>query len=239
MLKNETKVVRLNEREQKIIEILRTISNEDLLAGLRGLNSGSSLAIKRLISTIEDHFDFTSIQGLRDLGFITQQQINELLQAIENNENIIISGSTGTGKTVLFNVLLRHILTTQLRSKIVFFEQYKESKLNLESFGLEYMYQEGGSLNMEHISFLSQSESTRWLAFSEARLDVDILGISSALNAGSSVMLTIHGNSLEQTKNRLLDKNGEFVFLNKPYICVNVKIDENKRYVESINRIHD
>ena len=67
-----------------------------------------------------------SLDDLVDLGTIAPTLANQLIQAVGTQQNVLISGGTGTGKTTLLNALAAHISD---RDRIVVIEETAEIHL--------------------------------------------------------------------------------------------------------------
>jgi len=68
-----------------------------------------------------------SLQDLIDVGALTPALASELVAAVGTQQNILISGGTGTGKTTLLNALAGHIPE---RDRIVVIEETAEIHLD-------------------------------------------------------------------------------------------------------------
>jgi pilus assembly protein CpaF len=158
---------------------------------------GTTLTIRKFQTRF-----FTADELVR-IGTMSPKVFSEVRAAIEKNENILISGGTGTGKTTLLNALATFLPP---RDRIVVIEDTAELQIerpNLVRF----------EARREHVGLPAVSIRDLLRATLRHRPDRVVVGevrggeaydLLQALNTGHSGSLsTIHANSAEQALARL------------------------------------
>lgn len=106
----ESKVVRLNQAEQKLIEFVRKVSpqilSQQLKSAFENSDNKNQLSGIKLLSSILENREPYNIDDLLSFGFISPEQLSDLKKALMENKNIIITGKAGIGKSTLLTVLV-------------------------------------------------------------------------------------------------------------------------------------
>lgn len=150
-----------------------------------------------------------SLQDLIGVGALTPAIASELTAAVATQQNILISGGTGTGKTTLLNALAAHIPD---RDRIVLIEETAEIHLNkpnvlrLEARRAQAPLGQEASLPPVTIADLLRAALRHRpdrILVGEVR-GPEAFDLLQALNTGHLGSLsTIHANSAEQAFTRL------------------------------------
>ena len=150
-----------------------------------------------------------SLEDLVAVGSLTAATARELTQAIATEQNILISGGTGTGKTTLLNALAAHIPD---RDRIVLIEETAEIHLNkpnvlrLEARRAQPALGQEAPLPPVTIADLLRAALRHRpdrILLGEVR-GAEAFDLLQALNTGHLGSLsTIHANSAEQALTRL------------------------------------
>ena len=150
-----------------------------------------------------------SLDDLVAIGSLTQATARELTRAIATEQNILISGGTGTGKTTLLNALAAHIPD---RDRIVLIEETAEIHLNkpnvlrLEARRAQQPLGQEAPLPPVTIADLLRAALRHRpdrIVVGEVR-GAEAFDLLQALNTGHLGSLsTIHANSAEQAFTRL------------------------------------
>jgi type IV secretory pathway ATPase VirB11/archaellum biosynthesis ATPase len=150
-----------------------------------------------------------SLQDLVDVGALTPALASELVAAVATQQNILISGGTGTGKTTLLNALAAHIPE---RDRVVVIEETAEihldkpNVLRLEARRAQAPLGQEAPLPPVTIADLLRAALRHWpdrILVGEVR-DAEAFDLLQALNTGHLGSLsTIHANSGEQAFTRL------------------------------------
>lgn len=237
----ETKVMRLNEKEVKLINFLREDNIELLLSELRSTlnnspNKRNFKTQKRLINIFEERKSIT-LDSLIDMKFISRSQADYLIECVTDNKNILITGSIGVGKTTLLSALIDYIST----DRVMVLEEYPEICISEKSLNKTIIHSKNTEhITMKDISTILEMNIKRFIR-SEIKSSDDILGVFSVLKNDCSVLGTAYcssGNWREQfltfftddTKNQI-----EKMMSNYKFVQVDVIIDsKGKRIVSDI-----
>lgn len=175
-------------------------------------------------------------------GTLSQEHYEVLLAAVNNRENIIISGGTGSGKTTLANAILGKMIETG--DRIITVEDTPELRL-ASDIGLQIF-------TKNTINYSSQSALKDILRLRPDRIvlgelrDGACLDLIKAWNTGhSGGLTTIHANSCELAIRRIESLIAE-VSINIPRelisqtvnLVVQVKRQGPKRIVSEIIKIN-
>ncbi len=185
----KTKVMRLNETESALVDLLRNIGGDLVLSELSNCYNGvpnkeQYFILKRMISILEEKKIF-DMDALINSDFITVEDSKYLIKCMEENRNIIITGDSGSGKTTLLNALLCYQDDVQM----VIFERMKELTLTDEILSKDItICQESDSISMKDIVILNDKSR---LVIGEIIAGEDGLGILGSLKLGSSILTTM------------------------------------------------
>ena len=139
---------------------------------------------------------------LARIGTLTLPLLNDLRIAIENRQNILVSGGTGTGKTTLLNALASFIPEEE---RIVVIEDTSELQLQAENLvRLEVRREQGGLPPVTMRDLLRATLRLRpdRILLGEVR-GGEAFDLLQALNTGHAGSLsTIHANSAELALSR-------------------------------------
>ena len=149
------------------------------------------LAIPNLESLVEKHmFDY--------------EIANLLKEIVGNSKNVLISGTTGAGKTTFLSSLLN---TLPANTRIITCEEVFELKLNSSDWvalQTREMNQESeGEVSLRRLIREALRMRPDRLVLGEVR-QAEALDLLIALNSGMSGMATIHANSAREAVNKLL-----------------------------------
>lgn len=238
---SKTKVMRLNDKETKLINFIRHTNPELLLSELRNafsnsVNKANYLNLKRIISILEDRKVF-ELKILVDMEFISKEEAEYLVKCMKENKNIIITGGFSVGKTTLLNSLLEY----QEQHVMMIFERVKQLILDKEILNKNIItYKESESISLKDLSVLDTVNSR--LVIEEIQNCDDGLGLLYALNIGSSVLGTIYskGNWREDFLNLFNDnmkKYAEETLNQNKFIQVNISINSDGNRI--VNKIEE
>lgn len=182
-----------------------------------------------------------SLQHYLNSGSINQEQYDVLLEAINNRENIIISGGTGSGKTTIANAILAKMIETG--DRIITVEDTPELRLPSDT-GLQIF-------TKSNIGYGSQAALKDILRLRPDRIvlgelrDGACLDLIKSWNTGhSGGLTTIHANSCELAMKRVESLIAE-VSINVPRelisqtvnLVIQVKRQGPRRVVSEIIKI--
>ena len=166
-------------------------------------------AVAGPILTIRKFTRRYSLDDLIEVGSITPALANELMRAVSTEQNILISGGTGTGKTTLLNALTAHIPDCD---RIVLIEETAEihldkpNVLRLEARRAQAPLGQEAPLPPVTIADLLRASLRHRpdrILVGEVR-GAEAFDLLQALNTGHLGSLsTIHANSAEQAFTRL------------------------------------
>lgn len=150
-----------------------------------------------------------SLQDLVRAGTITQQMAAQLMSAVAREQNILIAGGTGTGKTTLLNALAAHMPDVD---RVIVIEETAEIHLDkpnvvrLEARRAQAPIGEEQALPPVSIADLLRAALRHRpdrLVLGEVR-GAEAFDLLQALNTGHrGTVSTIHANSAEQALTRL------------------------------------
>jgi pilus assembly protein CpaF len=153
---------------------------------------GTTLTIRKFQT------QFFTAEELVRIGTMTPEVVSYVRAAIENNENVLISGGTSTGKTTLLNALAAFL---PLKDRIVLIEDTAELQIDRPNLVRFEARREQGDLPAVSIRDLLRAT----LRHRPDRIIVgevrggEAFDLLQALNTGhSGTLSTIHGNSAEQ-----------------------------------------
>lgn len=159
---------------------------------------GTALSIRKF------QHDVLSEEALIEYGSVSREVLDHLIRAVKERNNIIISGGTGSGKTVLLNILSNHIAVNE---RVITIEDSAE--LHLQNDHVVSL--ETRPPNTEGIGEIT----TRMLLKNALRMRPDriivgesrgeeVLDMLQAMNTGHlGSMSTLHANSAQDAIVRL------------------------------------
>lgn len=148
------------------------------------------------------------MQWLVDRNSITEKEAEYLKRAIEEKRNILISGGTGSGKTVLLNALM-DCIPKELAA--VALEEYRELYSEKENI----MYQEINEMDEKSVSayvtFLLVNENPQYLFVNDIRKYGFFELCGGIGNANKSIIVSLyaknHYDALMKFLNKAIDTN--------------------------------
>ena len=185
----KTRVMRLNETEAEIIELIRNIGADLVLSDLNNCYNDSPqkeqyFILKRMIAILGAKKIF-DMDALISTGFITKEQSDYIIKSMKENKNIVITGDNGSGKSTLLNALLEY----QKDVQFIIYERIRELNLSDDVLSNDTVIcQEADSISMKDIVMLN--DKTR-LVMGEITASDDGLGLVGALKMGCSVLTTM------------------------------------------------
>ncbi|MGC2656517.1 MAG: ATPase, T2SS/T4P/T4SS family [Bryobacteraceae bacterium] len=200
---------------------------------------GSTLAIRKFLP-----ISFTT-EDLVQRGSLPEIVLGRLLEAIDNRDNIIISGGTTTGKTTMLNALVKHIPPDE---RIVVIEDTAEIQLDhRNTVRLEARKAMPGrdAVTIQHLIEATLRLRPDRIIVGEVR-GATAYDLLQAMNTGhSGTLTTLHANHARLALNRLAamalraDKNLDHSAIRAEtadvikYV-VQIRRFEGKRYVSEL-----
>lgn len=174
-------------------------------------------------------------------GELSEDQFDCLLQAVENRENIIISGGTGSGKTTLANAILAKMIATG--DRIITVEDTPELRMPTRIGQQIFTKDSIGYGSRQALKDILRLRPDR-IVLGELR-DGACLDLIKAWNTGhSGGLTTIHANSCELALQRVESLIAEVsvtiprdLIAQTVNVVVQVKRCGSKRLVEDIKRV--
>lgn len=222
----KTKVMRLNHLEQEVVNLLRqkkeclTKELSHLLVGQKGSHFQET---KKLKNILEDKH-LQDLENLLSVKFMTDYQMNLIVDAFEKNKNILITGISGAGKTTLLRALMDFRFKHYENDSVIVVDKTKELQKNVKEREM-VRYKDSDSLTFS--DFKNQLGSRPQIVLSEVNSDEDIYSMIFAIDTGMSVLATI------QTKNPLnllrSMPEGTVSLKNKEFIILHVNAEDGNR----------
>ena len=157
---------------------------------------GTTLTIRKF------HARFFSAEELVETGTMTPQVLASLREAIDRNQNILISGGTSTGKTTLLNALAAFL---PREDRVVLIEDTAELQLempNLVRFEARRAQGEVPAVTIRELLRATLRHRPDRVILGEVR-GGEAFDLLQALNTGhSGTLSTIHANSAIQALDR-------------------------------------
>lgn len=182
-----------------------------------------------------------TLESYVEKGELNQEQYDCLIEAVDNRENILISGGTGSGKTTLANALLQKMVATG--DRIITIEDTPELRLEEET-SLQLFTRDIIGYGPRHaLKDILRLRPDR-IVVGELR-DGACLDLVKAWNTGhSGGFTTIHANSCELALHRVESLIAE-VAVNVPReliaqtinIVVQIKRQSARRFISDIKRL--
>lgn len=195
-MSNKTKVIRVTEQEEQLIGYLRGNNSEvvkELENVLSELDNKKDISELRAMLSLLRKKQIFHIDTLVSSGYISQENADILIDAMNSNKNIIISGKIRTGKTTLLNALLPYqsnVVLTVIEN-IRELQIYKSSMGNINNNNVEVRTTTNLLTNMSEIILQAlKNKQDRRLVIGEAYMEEDLLSLLSGLKMGYSVLTT-------------------------------------------------
>lgn len=145
-----------------------------------------------------------NLESLVEKRMFDNELANLLKEIVGNSKNVLISGTTGAGKTTFLSSLLN---TLPANTRIITCEEVFELKLNSSDWvalQTREMNQESeGEVSLRRLIREALRMRPDRLVLGEVR-QAEALDLLIALNSGMSGMATIHANSAREAVNKLL-----------------------------------
>ncbi|MFM1986346.1 MAG: hypothetical protein RIS18_563 [Actinomycetota bacterium] len=144
-----------------------------------------------------------NIEVLIEKKMIDQETAIKLTELVKNSKNILISGTTGAGKTTFMSALLNTLPPT---TRIITCEEVFEIKLNSSDWVAlqtrEINLESKGEITLRRLIREALRMRPDRLILGEVR-QAEALDLLIALNSGMSGMATIHANSARDALEKL------------------------------------
>lgn len=182
-----------------------------------------------------------SLKDYMAKGELSEEQFGCLMKAVEERENIVISGGTGSGKTTLANAILAEMIKTH--DRIITVEDTPELRMPADIGQQIFTKESIGYGSRQALKDILRLRPDR-IVLGELR-DGACLDLVKAWNTGhSGGLTTIHANSCELALQRIESLIAE-VSLNIPReliaqtvnVVIQVKRQGARRFVSDIKRI--
>jgi pilus assembly protein CpaF len=145
-----------------------------------------------------------NLESLVEKRMFDNELANLLKEIVGNSKNVLISGTTGAGKTTFLSSLLNSL---PANTRIITCEEVFELKLNSSDWvalQTREMNQESeGEVSLRRLIREALRMRPDRLVLGEVR-QAEALDLLIALNSGMSGMATIHANSAREAVNKLL-----------------------------------
>ena len=230
----KTKVMRLNQLEQEVVSLLRQnkehLSKElnHLLLGQKGSYFQETQKLKNIIESK----NLQDLESLLSINFMTDYQMNLIVDALEMNKNILVTGSCGVGKTTLLRALMDFRFKHYQDDRVIVVDKTKELQKDVQDREM-VIYKEADSLKFS--DFRHHLGSKPQIVLSEINNEEDMYSMIFAIDTGMSVVATIKA---EDCLNRLNSLSGGTVNLkNKEFVVLHVNYEEGNRKLSIQNLI--
>jgi len=142
---------------------------------------------------------FTLAQYVED-GVLSQIHYNKILDLIQGRKNILVVGSTNSGKTPLTNALINEISVLDSESRILIMDDTGEIQCTAKN---KVLFKTSGAVHYQELLQTSLRMRPDWIIVGEVRSHV-ALDILDAWNTGhEGGICTMHANDAEQALLRL------------------------------------
>lgn len=234
----KSKPVRLYPEEQQLIALYRK-NKEQLLSELNEVDSFlppsvyTYIYLRQLkaILTPNNQTGFT-LERLEQVQMLTPKQLVELQEAVTINKNIIITGSSATGKTTLLQALLEFKTRIPNFGRLLITERMGELK-GFSGEKPEIKYKKLEDLSIFDYNFLQEQKGTSLLCIGTFHGKEESLAMTTALSIGSSVITTMQERDW---KSQLTDISREY-FTNQSFTIVHINRDQTISSIEEENLI--
>jgi Cdc6-like AAA superfamily ATPase len=235
---SDSKVMRVNDNEKRIIEFLRenksdTILNTELIE-LR--SKSSNLKVKELLSILNYSKRLTDIKELISLGFLSDKDAKYLISCMNDNKNIVITGKIGSGKTTLANALLS---ACKEQEKIILLENNVELICNDKMRKIK-----SDNISLNKILDEALEKSPNRIVIDDLRFSSEIFGIAILLSNKNCCSLCTASTMSDffsfafSIVNNDIKRIIEELFREKEFIQVKLTVDYNhNKKIESIQTI--
>lgn len=235
----KTKVMRVNKREEELLMYLRENNLEEISQELYSIyrHCYQTFESKYLkdISRILAFDELLGIDYLIESGFISEEQLELIVNYIKEKRNIILTGHCGVGKTVLMNILLN--LVNGMNLTLI---ENNKGAFNLTD---DFFNDNDVSIVSKDLTmndFLNKNTKV----FNEISSKSDALSLITALNLNNSIFTTICFDFKDDLRERLalffdneIRENTMETLNRNKFIVVNISMKDRKRIVESIKEI--
>lgn len=168
---------------------------------------GKTVVIDGKIKTIKD-ISSLNIRRSREIIGISDQYIQYILRDSKSVYNTLIVSPPKCGKTTLLRDIIRNISSKGLKVGVVderseiagMFEGIPQNNLGIRTDILDGCPKEKG------IIMMIRSMSPDVIATDEIGKEEDVYAVECALNAGISLITTLHGHSMEDVKKSNIKK---------------------------------
>lgn len=144
-----------------------------------------------------------ALQQLVQIGMLNESQFETLQSIVKNRESFLVSGSAGAGKTTF----LRAMLDAVTEERIITIEDVSELSLSSSAcvslVAREPNLEGRGAISLQQLLVEALRMRPDRIAVGEVR-SVELLTLLQAANTGHCAAASIHANSIDEVRERLL-----------------------------------
>jgi pilus assembly protein CpaF len=163
---------------------------------------GHGVSEKPLVSIRRHPTSQIRLEHLTEVGMLTAAQLDFLISALHQRQNIVVAGATSSGKTTLLGALV-----AELEERVVCIEQIPELFLSEPAISLHERpaNQEGiGAISMQQLIIEALRMRPDRIVVGEVRGSEFGVLLQAMNNGHRGTMATLHCRSLSDLPNRLV-----------------------------------